>query len=79
MTNTAFSYEAAQQRPFYAQALTIDDFDSWLNYGLGREFNAKGDQNIVVHEMTDALLRTVVEERLVINLYSTMILSNNDE
>ncbi|WP_336364984.1 hypothetical protein [Halalkalicoccus salilacus] len=65
MTDTAFSYEAAQQRPFYARASTIDDFDSWLNYELERELNERGYQNIVVREMTDALLRTVVEEDLV--------------
>lgn len=65
MTDTAFSYEAAQQRPFYARASTIDNFDSWLNYELERELNERGYQNIVVREMTDALLRTVVEEDLV--------------
>ncbi|MFC6906877.1 hypothetical protein [Halalkalicoccus tibetensis] len=65
LTDTAFSYEAAQQRPFYARASTIDDFDSWLNYELERELNDRGYQNIVVREMTDALLRTVVEEDLV--------------
>lgn len=61
----AFSYEAAQQRPFYAREETIDDFDSWLNYELERELNERGYQNIVVREMTDALLRTVVEEGLI--------------
>lgn len=65
ITDTAFSYEAAQQRPFYARASTIDNFDSWLNYELERELNERGYQNIVVREMTDALLRTVVEEDLV--------------
>lgn len=65
MTDTAFSYEAAQQRPFYARSSTIDDFDSWLNYELERELNERGYQNIVVREMTDALLRTIVEENLV--------------
>lgn len=65
MTNTAFSYEAAQQRPFYAREATIGDFDSWLKYELERELNQQGYQNIVVREMTDALLRTVVEEDLV--------------
>lgn len=65
ITDTAFSYEAAQQRPFYARATTIDNFDSWLNYELERELNTRGYQNIVVREMTDALLRTVVEEDLV--------------
>lgn len=65
ITDTAFSYEAAQQRPFYARGTTIDDFDSWLNYELERELNDRGYQNIVVREMTDALLRTIVEEDLV--------------
>ena len=65
MTNTAFSYEAANQRPFYAREVTIEDFDSWLKYELERELNQQGYQNIVVREMTDALLRTVVEEDLV--------------
>jgi hypothetical protein len=65
MTDSAFSYDAAQQRPFYAREDTIEDFDSWLNYELERELNKKGYQNIVVREMTDALLRTVVEEDLV--------------
>lgn len=62
MTDTAFSYEAAEQRPFYAREATIEDFDSWLKYELERELNRQGYQNIVVREMTDALLRTVVEE-----------------
>ncbi|MFC7021184.1 MULTISPECIES: hypothetical protein [Haloarcula] len=65
MTDTAFSYEAAKQRPFYARKTTIEDFDSWLKYELERELNQQGYQNIVVREMTDALLRTVVEEDLV--------------
>lgn len=65
MTDSAFSYEEAQQRPFYARQSTIDEFDSWLNYELERELNEHGYQNIVVREMTDALLRTVVEEDLV--------------
>jgi hypothetical protein len=65
MTDTAFSYEAAKQRPFYAREATIDDFDAWLKYELERELNQQGYQNIVVREMTDALLRTVVEEDLV--------------
>ena len=65
MTDTAFSYEAAKQRPFYARKATIEDFDSWLKYELERELNQQGYQNIVVREMTDALLRTVVEEDLV--------------
>ncbi|MBV0926416.1 hypothetical protein KTS45_19605 [Halomicroarcula limicola] len=64
-TDTAFSYEAAKQRPFYAREATIEDFDSWLKYELERELNQQGYQNIVVREMTDALLRTVVEEDLV--------------
>lgn len=65
MTDTAFSYEAAKQRPFYAREATIEDFDSWLKYELERDLNQQGYQNIVVREMTDALLRTVVEEDLV--------------
>ena len=65
MTDSAFSYEAAKQRPFYAREATIEDFDSWLKYELERELNQQGYQNIVVREMTDALLRTVVEEDLV--------------
>jgi hypothetical protein len=65
MTDTAFTYEEAQQRPFYAREETIEDFDSWLNYELERELNQQGYQNIVVREMTDALLRTVVEDDLV--------------
>ena len=63
--DTAFSYEAAKQRPFYARDDTIEDFDAWLNYELERELSIRGYQNIVVREMTDALLRTVVEEDLV--------------
>lgn len=65
MTDTAFSYEAANQRPFYAREETIENFDSWSNYELERELSTRGYQNIVVREMTDALLRTVVEEDLV--------------
>lgn len=65
MTDSAFSYEAAKQRPFYAREATIKDFDSWLKYELERELNQRDYQNIVVREMTDALLRTVVEEDLV--------------
>jgi len=65
MTDTAFSYEEAHQRPFYAREETIEEFDSWLKYELERELNQQGYQNIVVREMTDALLRTVVEEDLV--------------
>lgn len=65
MTDTAFSYEAAKQRPFYAREATIEEFDSWLKYELERDLNQLGYQNIVVREMTDALLRTVVEEDLV--------------
>ncbi|GAA0312859.1 hypothetical protein [Halarchaeum salinum] len=65
MVDSAFTYEEAQQRPFYARQSTIDEFDSWLNYELERELNERGYQNIVVREMTDALLRTVVEEDLV--------------
>jgi hypothetical protein len=61
----AFTYEAANQRPFYAREETIGDFDSWLNYELERELSNRDYQNIVVREMTDALLRTVVEEGLV--------------
>ena len=62
MADSAFSYEAAKQRPFYAREATIEDFDSWLTYELERELNQQGYRNIVVREMTDALLRTVVEE-----------------
>jgi hypothetical protein len=65
VTDTAFSYEAAKQRPFYAREESINDFDSWMKYELERELNQRGYQNIVVREMTDALLRTVVEEDLV--------------
>jgi hypothetical protein len=65
VTDTAFSYEAAKQRPFYAREESINDFDSWMKYELERELNQRGYQNIVVREMTDALLRTVVEEGLV--------------
>lgn len=65
MTDSAFSYDEAQQRPFYAREETIEDFDSWLRYELERHLNQQGYQNIVVREMTDALLRTVVEEDLV--------------
>lgn len=65
VSDTAFSYEAANQRPFYAREETIENFDSWLNYELERELSTRGYQNIVVREMTDALLRTVVEEDLV--------------
>lgn len=78
MTDTAFSYEAAQQRPFYARASTIDDFDSWLNYELERELNDRGYQNIVVREMTDALLRTVVEEDLVEDVVQRFEFARND-
>ncbi|WP_128478972.1 hypothetical protein [Halorussus pelagicus] len=65
MKESAFMYEEAQQRPFYARQDSIEDFDSWLNYELERELSERGYQNIVVREMTDALLRTVVEEDLV--------------
>jgi len=61
----AFPYEAAVQRPFYAREDAIESFDSWLNYELERELDERGYRNIVVREMTDALLRTVVEEDLV--------------
>ena len=64
-TEAAFSYEAAKQRPFYAREESITDFDAWLNYELERELSSRGYRNIVVREMTDALLRTVVEEDLV--------------
>jgi hypothetical protein len=63
-TDSAFSYEVAEQRPFYARQDTIEDFDAWLKYELERELNQRGYRNIVVREMTDALLRTVVEEDL---------------
>lgn len=65
VTDTAFSYEEAEQRPFYAREETIEEFDSWLKYELERELDQQGYQNIVVREMTDALLRTVVEEDLI--------------
>jgi hypothetical protein len=65
VTDTAFSYEAAKQRPFYAREESINDFDSWMKYELERELSQRGYQNIVVREMTDALLRTVVEEGFV--------------
>ena len=65
MADSAFSYEAAQQRPFYAREATIENFDPWLKYELERELNQQGYRNIVVREMTDAILRTVVEEDLV--------------
>ena len=65
VTDTYFSYEAAKQRPFYAREESINDFDSWMKYELERELSQRGYQNIVVREMTDALLRTVVEEDLV--------------
>lgn len=65
VTDSAFSYEEAQQRPFYAREETIADFDSWMKYELERELDQRGYQHIVVREMTDALLRTVVEEDLV--------------
>ena len=65
MADSAFSYEAAQQRPFYAREATIENFDSWLKYELERELNQQGYRNIVVREMTDAILRTVVEEDLI--------------
>jgi hypothetical protein len=64
MTDSAFSYDVAEQRPFYARQDTIEDFDAWLKYELERELNQRGYRNIVVREMTDALLRTVVEEDL---------------
>ena len=65
VTDTYFSYEAAKQRPFYAREESINNFDSWMKYELERELSQRGYQNIVVREMTDALLRTVVEEDLV--------------
>lgn len=65
MEESAFTYEDAQQRPFYARQESIEEFDSWLNYELERELSERGYQNIVIREMTDALLRTVVEEDLV--------------
>ena len=64
ITDAAFSYDDADQRPFYARPETIDEFDSWLNYELERDLHDRGYQNIVVREMTDALLRAVVEEDL---------------
>lgn len=64
-TDSAFPYEAAEQRPFYAREATIETFDSWLKYELERELDERGYRNVVVREMTDALLRTVVEEDLI--------------
>jgi hypothetical protein len=64
VTDAAFTYETATQRPFYAREGTIEEFDSWLTYELERELSERGYRNIVVREMTDALLRTVVEEDL---------------
>ncbi|WP_231187772.1 hypothetical protein [Haladaptatus sp. DYF46] len=78
MEDTAFSYEAARQRPFYARDDTIEDFDSWLNYELERELSIRGYQNIVVREMTDALLRTVVEEDLVEEVAERFEQARND-
>ncbi|MFC7070629.1 hypothetical protein ACFQL9_13325 [Halobaculum lipolyticum] len=65
LRDVPFTYEDAQQRPFYAREETIEDFDAWMNYELERALSERGYQNIVVREMTDALLRTVVEEDLV--------------
>ena len=65
ITDVAFTYEATNQRPFYAREGAIEDFDAWLNYELERELSNRGYRNIVVREMTDALLRTVVEEDLI--------------
>ena len=65
MSTPAFSYDDAKQRPFYALEETIEDFDSWMNYKLERELSERGYQEINVREMTDALLRTIVEEELV--------------
>ncbi len=78
MEDTAFSYEAASQRPFYARDDTIEDFDAWLNYELERELSIRGYQNIVVREMTDALLRTVVEEDLVEEVAERFEQARND-
>lgn len=61
----AFPYEAANQRPFYARDETIGDFDAWLNYELERDLSTRGFQSIEIREMTDALLRTVVEEDII--------------
>jgi hypothetical protein len=65
MNTPAFAYDDAVQRPFYAEEETVDDFDAWLNYELERELNERGYQDINVREMTDAVLRTIVEEGLV--------------
>lgn len=62
--DAAFSYEQANQRPFYAREETIADFDAWLNYELEAELNARGYRNIKTREMTDALLKTVTKESL---------------
>ena len=62
--DAVFSYEQANQRPFYAREETITDFDTWLNYELEAELNARGYRNIKTREMTDALLKTVTKESL---------------
>jgi hypothetical protein len=62
--DAAFSYDQANQRPFYAREETITDFDAWLNYELEAELNARGYRNIRTREMTDALLKTVTKESL---------------
>nr|WP_049892385.1 hypothetical protein [Haloquadratum walsbyi] len=64
-STTAFSYEVSEQCPFYAREENINDFDSWMKYELERKLSERGYQNIVAREMTDALLRTAVEEDLV--------------
>lgn len=65
LTEPAFPYEAANQRPFYARDETIGAFDAWLNYELERDLSTRGYQDIEIREMTDALLRTVVEEDMI--------------
>lgn len=65
MTDPAVSSETATQRPFYARSETIDDVDAWPNDELERDLSERGYQHIVVREMTDALLRTVVEEGMI--------------
>jgi hypothetical protein len=65
MTDPAVSSETATQRPFYVPPETIDDVDTWLNDERERDLSERGYQHIVVREMTDALLRTVVEEDMI--------------
>ncbi|WP_053949027.1 hypothetical protein [Halolamina sediminis] len=65
MATPAFSYDEAKQRPVYAREETIDHFDAWMRYELEGKLSERGYQDIYVRELTDTLLRTVVEEELV--------------